>query len=190
MKNKINKFRNALISDSNDLSNLESEIFPLDKVNTNFFKEINKKNKKIFICSYKNLKKERLSFSSKIKQIILGRKKINDENIIIGYIKIWNVMEESHIEQIAVLNNFREQGIGEKLLLLSIKYCKDNGSKKILLECRRSNSSAIALYQKYLFKITSVRKNYYPFNNSREDALCFESSDITSEIYYNKFLKN
>tara|TARA_B110000438_G_scaffold117904_1_gene115185 strand:- start:14731 stop:15297 length:567 start_codon:yes stop_codon:yes gene_type:complete len=186
-KEKI-KFRNALISDSNDLSNLESEIFPLDKVNTNFFKEINKENKKIFICSYKNLKKEKFSFSSKIKQIILKKK--NNENIIIGYIKIWNVMEESHIEQIAVLNNFRNQGIGEKLLLLSIKYCKDNGSKKILLECRRSNSSAIALYQKYLFKITSVRKNYYPFNNSREDALCFESSDITSEIYYNKFLKN
>ena len=69
-KEKI-KFRNALISDSNDLSNLESEIFPLDKVNTNFFKEINKENKKIFICSYKNLKKEKFSFSSKIKQIIL-----------------------------------------------------------------------------------------------------------------------
>ena len=196
------KFRNAIISDSKELSNAESEIFPLDKVNTNFFKEINKETKKIFICSFENFKIERLSFLSKINQLIL--EKINDlkktssnkrklnysENIIVGYVKIWNVMEESHVEQIGVLNNFRHQGIGEKLLLLSIKYCKDNGSKKILLECRKSNSSAISLYKKYMFKITSVRKNYYPFNNSREDALCFESPDITTDIYYNKFLIN
>jgi len=174
------------------LSKLESNIFVLDKVNTNFYKEINKESKKIFICSYENEKN--IHIYSKIKNSILKKitneKYINTtENKIIGYIKIWNIIEESHIEQIGVINNFRQQGIGEKLLLLSIKYCKDNGSKKILLECRKSNTSAIYLYKKYMFKITSVRKNYYPLKNTREDAICFESPDITTDFYYNKYLK-
>ena len=192
MEIKKTKYRNAIISDSNELSKLESNIFVLDKVNTNFYKEINKESKKIFICSYENEKN--IHIYSKIKNSILKKitneKYINTtENKIIGYIKIWNIIEESHIEQIGVINNFRQQGIGEKLLLLSIKYCKDNGSKKILLECRKSNTSAIYLYKKYMFKITSVRKNYYPLKNTREDAICFESPDITTDFYYNKYLK-
>jgi hypothetical protein len=40
-----------------------------------------------------------------------------------------------------------------------------------------------------MFKITSVRKNYYPLKNTREDAICFESPDITTDFYYNKYLK-
>jgi ribosomal-protein-alanine N-acetyltransferase len=192
MEIKKTKYRNAIVSDSNELSKLESNIFVLDKVNTNFYKEINKESKKIFICSYENEKN--IHIYSKIKNSILKKitneKYINTtENKIIGYIKIWNIIEESHIEQIGVINNFRQQGIGEKLLLLSIKYCKDNGSKKILLECRKSNTSAIYLYKKYMFKITSVRKNYYPLKNTREDAICFESPDITTDFYYNKYLK-
>jgi len=193
MKIKKPKYRNATISDSNELSKLESNIFALDKVNTNFHKEINKESKKIFICSQENQIKEKVY--SKIKNSLLKKlnKEINNnqtENKIIGYIKIWNVIGESHIEQIGVLSNFRKQGIAEKLLLLSIKYCIDTGSKKILLECRKSNTSAISLYEKYMFKIISVRKNYYPLNNIREDAICFESPDITTDFYYNKFLKN
>lgn len=192
MEIKKTKYRNAIVSDSNELSKLESNIFVLDKVNTNFYKEINKESKKIFICSYENEKN--IHIYSKIKNSILKKitneKYINTtENKIIGYIKIWNIIEKSHIEQIGVINNFRQQGIGEKLLLLSIKYCKDNGSKKILLECRKSNTSAIYLYKKYMFKITSVRKNYYPLKNTREDAICFESPDITTDFYYNKYLK-
>ena len=192
MKIQNPKYRNAIISDSNDLSKLESVIFAIDKVNTNFQKEINKESKKIFICSYEKQIKEKNY--SKIKNFLLKKlnKGINNhtENKIIGYIKIWNIIGESHIEQIGVLNNFRKQGIAEKLLLLSIKYCIDNGSKKILLECRKSNTSAISLYKKYMFKIISVRKNYYPLNKTREDAICFESPDITTDFYYNKFLRN
>jgi hypothetical protein len=54
MEIKKTKYRNAIISDSNELSKLESNIFVLDKVNTNFYKEINKESKKIFICSERN----------------------------------------------------------------------------------------------------------------------------------------
>tara|TARA_Y100000817_G_scaffold141988_1_gene111249 strand:- start:114 stop:689 length:576 start_codon:yes stop_codon:yes gene_type:complete len=191
MINEKIKFRNAILSDAKHLSKIESNIFPLDKVNTNFQNEISKETKKVFICTYENIvkpKKNLLSFIKPDKS--KANQEFNTEEIIIGYIKIWKVLEESHIEQIGVIEKFRGQGIGEKLLVLSLRYCWENSIKKILLECRKSNSSAIKLYKKYLFNIVSVRKNYYPLNNSREDAICFESVDISTDDYYKKFLIN
>ena len=191
MINEKIKFRNAILSDAKHLSKIESNIFPLDKVNTNFQNEISKETKKVFICTYENIvkpKKNLLSFIKPDKS--KANQEFNTEEIIIGYIKIWKVLEESHIEQIGVIEKFRGQGIGEKLLVLSLRYCWENNIKKILLECRKSNSSAIKLYKKYLFNIVSVRKNYYPLNNSREDAVCFESVDISTDDYYKKFLIN
>ncbi len=165
--------------------------FPLDKVNTNFQNEISKETKKVFICTYENIIKPKKNLISFIKlDKFKPKQEFNTEEIIIGYIKIWKVLEESHIEQIGVIEKFRGQGIGEKLLVLSLRYCWENSIKKILLECRKSNSSAIKLYKKYLFNIVSVRKNYYPLNNSREDAICFESVDISTDDYYKKFLEN
>ena len=191
MANDKIKFRNALLSDSKQLSKIESNIFPLDKVNMNFQNEISKETKKVFICTYENIIKPKKNLISFIKlDKFKPKQEFNTEEIIIGYIKIWKVLEESHIEQIGVIEKFRGQGIGEKLLVLSLRYCWENSIKKILLECRKSNSSAIKLYKKYLFNIVSVRKNYYPLNNSREDAICFESVDISTDDYYKKFLEN
>ena len=191
MINEKIKFRNAILSDAKHLSKIESNIFPLDKVNTNFQNEISKETKKVFICTYENIIKPKKNLISFIKlDKFKPKQEFNTEEIIIGYIKIWKVLEESHIEQIGVIEKFRGQGIGEKLLVLSLRYCWENSIKKILLECRKSNSSAIKLYKKYLFNIVSVRKNYYPLNNSREDAICFESVDISTDDYYKKFLIN
>ena len=191
MINEKIKFRNAILSDAKHLSKIESNIFPLDKVNTNFQNEISKETKKVFICTYENIIKPKKNLISFIKlDKFKPKQEFNTEEIIIGYIKIWKVLEESHIEQIGVIEKFRGQGIGEKLLVLSLRYCWENNIKKILLECRKSNSSAIKLYKKYLFNIVSVRKNYYPLNNSREDAICFESVDISTDDYYKKFLIN
>ena len=191
MINEKIKFRNAILSDAKHLSKIESNIFPLDKVNTHFQNEISKETKKVFICTYENIIKPKKNLISFIKlDKFKPKQEFNTEEIIIGYIKIWKVLEESHIEQIGVIEKFRGQGIGEKLLVLSLRYCWENSIKKILLECRKSNSSAIKLYKKYLFNIVSVRKNYYPLNNSREDAICFESVDISTDDYYKKLLIN
>ena len=94
-------------------------------------------------------------------------------------------MEDMHIEQIGVLENFQKKGIGEKLLKISINHSIQLGVKKIILECRESNTTAINLYKKYLFNVTSIRKNYYPLDSGREDAICFESPDITNNEFYN-----
>ena len=67
--------------------------------------------------------------------------------------------EKAEINEIFVLNNFRNQGIGSKLLEYLLKKCKF--CENITLEVRKNNDSAIALYKKYGFKEVALRKNYY-----------------------------
>lgn len=174
------KFRNAIASDSDQLSDMESTVFYLDKVNTNFEKELDKENKKIFVCTFVNIITKPTNFIKKIFRFLeIKKEKIfTEQEVIIGYVKIWKIMEDTHIEQLGVLEKFQRQGIGEKLLRLSINHAIQLGSNKMILECRKSNISAINLYKKYQFNITSVRKNYYPLDNKREDAICFESPNL------------
>ena len=136
-----------------------------------------KKNQGKFIIIIKNI----YNLFSKIKNDL----EINSDydELIIGYAKVWTILDEIHIEQIGVIERYRKQGIGEQLFLLCVKYSIESGSKKMLLECRNSNIAAINLYKKYLFKITSIRKNYYPYKNFREDAIFFESPEIQKSFY-------
>ena len=70
---------------------------------------------------------------------------------------------------LAVHQSFRRKGIGSKILLTSIDYCKREGIKTVLLEVRRSNKAAQELYEKYGFNVIVVRPRYY--KNPVEDAL-------------------
>ena len=185
------KYRNVVNNDAKELSKIESHIFTMDNLKTNFNEEIKKESKKIFVCTIEKRKKNQRKFNTFIKNIynLFSNTKneleinINYHDLIIGYAKVWIILDEMHIEQIGVIDTYRKQGIGEQLFLLCVKYSIESGSKKILLECRNSNISAMNLYKKYLFKITSIRKNYYPYKNFREDAICFESPEIQKSFY-------
>jgi len=185
------KYRNVVSNDAKKLSKIESHIFKMDNLKTDFKKEIKKESKKIFVCTIEKRKKNQRKFNSFIKNIynLFSKTKndleinINSDELIIGYAKIWIILDEIHIEQIGVIDAYRKQGIGEQLFLLCVKYSIESGSTKILLECRNSNIAAINLYKKYLFKIISIRKNYYPYKNFREDAICFESPEIQKSFY-------
>ncbi len=88
---------------------------------------------------------------------------------LIGYICFWHVVDEAHVLNLAVHHSFRRKGIGSKILLTSIAYCKKEGIKTVLLEVRRSNKAAQELYEKYGFNVIVVRPRYY--KNPVEDAL-------------------
>ena len=185
------KYRNVVSNDAKKLSKIESHIFTMDNLKTDFKKEIKKESKKIFVCTIEKRKKNQRKFNTFIKNIynLFSKTKndleinINSDELIIGYAKIWIILDEIHIEQIGVIDAYRKQGIGEQLFLLCVKYSIESGSTKILFECRNSNIAAINLYKKYLFKIISIRKNYYPYKNFREDAICFESPEIQKSFY-------
>lgn len=88
---------------------------------------------------------------------------------IVGYAGMWFVLDEAHITNIAVHPNFRNRGIGDKLVKETLKIANENELKRITLEVRNSNGQAIRLYEKNGFKVEGIRKGYYA--DTHEDAL-------------------
>ena len=90
---------------------------------------------------------------------------------IAGYIGMYTSFDVGAINNIGVLSAFRRKGVGEKLLAALCEYSKENGITTLTLEVRRSNAAAIALYEKFGFRMVAERKNYY--KKPAEDALLY-----------------
>ena len=90
-------------------------------------------------------------------------------NILAGYGIAYRMMDEAEILNIAVLPEYRRQGIGAALLSRLLTPTSDAAPCRTFLEVRRSNAAAIALYGSFGFQTVGVRRNYYV--NPREDAL-------------------
>jgi len=75
----------------------------------------------------------------------------------------------------------RSRGIGELLLIGSMKAAIEYGSRVMTLEARVSNFIAHRMYQKYSFKSVGIRKAYY--SDNREDAVIMTTSPIDTEEY-------
>ena len=88
---------------------------------------------------------------------------------LVGYVICWVVLDQAHIGKIAVLPEFRRQGLGDRLLTHLLEALNQQGVREIHLEVRRSSQAAQKLYKKHGFVVTGVRKNYY--SKQREDAL-------------------
>ena len=80
---------------------------------------------------------------------------------ILGFYISSHVLDEVEIFTIAVDKKYRNFGIGSKLLDHLMLWSKDNKVRQIWLEVSTKNKAAIALYQKFGFKIMGLRKNYY-----------------------------
>lgn len=113
---------------------------------------------------------------------------LDDNDKIIAYCGIWQILEEAHITNISVSPEYRRKHIGEALLNIVINECYKNMVKFITLEVRVSNEAAIGLYEKYGFKSLGSRKGYYQDNN--EDALIMWTENIFHDKFKTKFDKN
>ncbi len=82
-----------------------------------------------------------------------------ENGLIIGYLSYSIMYEKSEINNIYVLKEYRNQGIGSKLLDYLVKKCKI--CENITLEVRKDNINAICLYKKYGFKEVATREKYY-----------------------------
>lgn len=91
-----------------------------------------------------------------------------DNGKCIGYAGFWNVSGEGGITNVAVLPQYRKQGIGSMLIKTMIKTARELDIYLLTLEVRKSNIAAQGLYNKYGFDIIGERKRYYSDNG--EDA--------------------
>jgi len=100
---------------------------------------------------------------------------------VAGYVSVWYQGDEAHITEIAVKETLRGRGVGELLLIGSLKAAIEYGSKVMTLEARVSNFIAHRLYQKYSFKSVGIRKAYY--SDNREDAVIMTTTPIDTPEY-------
>jgi len=66
-----------------------------------------------------------------------------------------------HLVSVAVSEGYRKKGIAQALLTSSMAAIKKHKIKQYVLEVRVSNYTAIRLYEKYNFKVESIKQNYY-----------------------------
>jgi len=78
---------------------------------------------------------------------------------------------ECHLLTLCVHPDYQRQGYGRKIFNLLLDRAYKLDATECFLEVRRSNDSAITLYQSLGFSVIGERKNYYPGSSGREDAL-------------------
>jgi [ribosomal protein S18]-alanine N-acetyltransferase len=91
-----------------------------------------------------------------------------DGDGVVAFLVSWHVADELHVLNVATRENRRRRGIGRALMDVVIAYARRERVKHVLLEVRRSNAAAIALYRSVGFFAMGVRAKYYPDD---EDAV-------------------
>lgn len=84
-----------------------------------------------------------------------------------GYIGLW-IEDTAQIVNFYVDKDIQNQGYGTMIMDFVINLCEMSGVASISLEVRVSNSKAIHLYEKYGFKNSHIRPQYY---EDLEDAM-------------------
>jgi ribosomal-protein-alanine N-acetyltransferase len=88
---------------------------------------------------------------------------------VTGYVCVWVVGDEMHINNVAVDPRWRRRGIATGLLDAALGHGRVQGARRAFLEVRASNLGAQALYQQFGFQPAGVRKHYY--EHPVEDAV-------------------
>jgi ribosomal-protein-alanine N-acetyltransferase len=88
---------------------------------------------------------------------------------IVGFCSFWRVLDELHINNLAVVPDFRRQGVATALLRRVMDEAARFGIRRTMLEVRQSNTPARQLYERFGFVVAGTRSNYY--TNPIEDAL-------------------
>ena len=83
---------------------------------------------------------------------------------VIAFICFRNVTEESELLNIGVHPDYRQVGLGRKLMQFYIDFCSPLRIKTFYLEVNASNQLAIHLYQYFSYQSFGVRKNFYQGN--------------------------
>jgi ribosomal-protein-alanine N-acetyltransferase len=101
----------------------------------------------------------------------------NDVNRIVGFCSFWRVVDELHINNLAVSPAFRRQGVATALLERVLEDGRQLGATSATLEVRRSNEAARELYERFGFASAGVRRAYY--TKPIEDAIVLRRTHLT-----------
>lgn len=75
-------------------------------------------------------------------------------------------VKKGHVISIAVLPQVRKNGLGRKLMEVSLHEMRLMNASECFLEVRCSNEPAIAMYENFGFEKIKIQKKYYSDNES------------------------
>lgn len=82
--------------------------------------------------------------------------------VLVGYIFSMFILDEMHVNKIAVCEHERRQGIADELMARAFAFARQQCVESISLEVRKSNAGAQAFYRHLGFAATYIRPRYYP----------------------------
>jgi [ribosomal protein S18]-alanine N-acetyltransferase len=88
---------------------------------------------------------------------------------VVGFCAFWRILDELHINNLAVVAEKRRQGVAAALLERVLSEGARLNATRTTLEVRRSNEVALKLYERFGFSVAAVRRGYY--THPEEDAL-------------------
>jgi ribosomal-protein-alanine N-acetyltransferase len=97
---------------------------------------------------------------------------------VIAYVVMSVAAGEAHILTLAVHPDSQGKGYAKQILNYALEIARERGADSVYLEVRPTNDRAISIYQKAGFNEIGIRKNYYPAEDGREDALVMALSFI------------
>jgi [ribosomal protein S18]-alanine N-acetyltransferase len=109
------------------------------------------------------------------------------EDKVVGMVVVWLIVDEAHIATIAVLPEYRGQGIARCLLVTALQAVIQRNFRIVTLEVRSGNLAAQNLYSRFGFAKVGFRPKYYRDNN--EDALIMTVYNL-DQAYLNWLEKN
>ncbi len=100
------------------------------------------------------------------------------DDVIVGLLVIWLIVDEAQVATIAVDPNFRHIGVAEVMLRHALGECLLDGAVEATLEVRVTNFIAQNLYAKLGFEVIAERPNYY--SDTKEGALIMTLRDLSA----------
>jgi ribosomal-protein-alanine N-acetyltransferase len=172
-------------ADIAQVADIERESFPSMWPQTAYKRELANKIARYFVVT--ELRHEAEAPASAqgllgaLRRVVGGAEAPPRSEYLLGFVGLWLMVNEAHIVTIAVREEHRRQGIGERLLIAAIELAMDADQEVVTLEVRASNESAQQMYEKYGFTQVGLRKRYYTDNN--EDAAIMTTPDIFLPAY-------
>lgn len=90
---------------------------------------------------------------------------------LLGYFVAMHAVDDLHLLNVTVAPDHQGRGHGQGLLHAVLAHAERLALPRVLLEVRRSNTRAQALYARLGFAEIGQRKSYYPAAQGREDAV-------------------
>lgn len=93
----------------------------------------------------------------------------DESHELIAFLLAWDVADEVHVIHVVTRAEARRRGAARALMQTLLDHARDRHARLVLLEVRRSNRAALALYRAHGFSAIGLRRGYY--SDTSEDAV-------------------